>query len=105
MNTFTFVAVNSSGKRTTETRTITLTSEGPRLLVDYIPETTTNKRLRVSWSVSDSNDNYPKVYVNDNYRTYGNTTTINLVPGENTITFKATNKLGKSDYSYENHYP
>ena len=95
-NTFTFVAVNSSGKRTTETRTITLTSDGPKLMVDYIPETTTNKKLTVSWSVSDSNDNSPKVYVNDKYQYYGTSTTIDLVPGVNTITFKATNKLGKS---------
>ncbi|WP_052124171.1 S-layer homology domain-containing protein [Ureibacillus manganicus] len=94
-NTFKFVVVNSAGKTTTETRTVILTSDGPELIVDYIPETTTSSTLRVSWNVKDPNDYSPKVYVNDKLVQYYSSTTINLVPGENTITFRATNKLGK----------
>ena len=96
VNTITFKATNELGLSTTVTKTITLSVPGPDLTVGYIPETTTNKKLNVTWSVTDSNDRNPKVYVNDKYQYYGTSTTIDLVPGVNTITFKATNESGLS---------
>ncbi|SEP14146.1 S-layer homology domain-containing protein [Paenibacillus sp. OV219] len=95
LNTITVKATNSSGKSSEVTRTITFNTGGPVLNVNPISVTTTQSSISVSWSVTDTNDSYPKVFINDQ-QMYGSSTRIDLEPGTNTLTFKATNSFGKS---------
>jgi hypothetical protein len=97
VNTIVFKATNELGKSTTVTKTITLNSGAPTLTVGDIPDNTTSQKLSISWTVKDSNDPYPKVYINDALQSYYTTSlSVDLIEGENTFTFKATNSNGKS---------
>ncbi|WP_256759455.1 S-layer homology domain-containing protein [Cohnella sp. WQ 127256] len=93
-NTFTFKAVNSMGKSTEVTKTVVLSGGAPVLIVDPLPETTNKDLIKVSWNVKDQNDSYPKIYVNEE-QAYGTSMNVSLKPGQNKITVKAVNKLGK----------
>jgi hypothetical protein len=95
VNTITVRAVNKYGKSTEITKTIHFVSEGPTLLVNPVPSSTTKNRIEVSWTVTDWNDSDPKVYVNDRY-SYTNYATVSLNEGNNTIVVKAVNRLGQT---------
>jgi hypothetical protein len=95
-NVITVRAVNNVGKVTEATQTVDFVSPGPVLHVNAIPASTIQKDLTVSWSVSDKNDNYPKLYVNGNLISYGTSTTISLKQGLNTIIVKAVNNLDQT---------
>lgn len=96
-NTIVIKAVNASGKSTVVTKTVTFSSGGPVLRVDDIPDTTDKQTVTVSWTVSDKNDDSPKVYINDEIQSYWTTSkSVSLEEGVNTIVFKATNSLGKT---------
>jgi hypothetical protein len=96
-NTIVFKAVNNIGKSTTVTKTVRLNSNAPVLKVSDIPETTDKTTVSFSWTVTDKNDQTPKVYVNDQLQDYWITSnTLTLDEGVNTITVKATNSLGKT---------
>lgn len=94
-NKITVKATNRLGKITEITKTVTFTSGGPVLTVGNIPQTTGKKSLTITWSVSDTNDYSPKVYVN-NEQAYGSSATVYLKQGTNTITIKAVNSFGKT---------
>ncbi|GBF76402.1 hypothetical protein PA598K_04868 [Paenibacillus sp. 598K] len=96
INTIVVKAVNAAGKSTEVKVTIEMSSTAPTLTVNPIPTTTTTKDLTISWSISDINDYSPVVYVNDKKVSWGNSQDILLKEGVNTITVKATNKLGQS---------
>lgn len=96
VNTIVFKAVNSFGKTTVVTKTVSLGTGAPTLKLGQIPSTTETASVNVSWTVSDKNDSYPKVYINDQeYSYYSTSTTLKLEPGENTFVFKAVNSSGK----------
>lgn len=65
------------------------------MTVGAIPETTNKDSIQVSWTASDKNDSYPKIYLNGQQQ-YGSSTTVDLKTGTNTLPFKATNSLGQS---------
>lgn len=88
-------AVNKLGKTSEVTQKVTFASSGPVLTVGAIPETTNKDSIQVSWTASDKNDSYPKVYLNGQQQ-YGSSTTVDLKTGTNTLQFKATNSLGQS---------
>lgn len=100
MNILTFRALNNLGKSETVTKTITLTIDNPILKIDYLPATASSPSVTVSGTISDKNDDRPKVYINDQevYVTNNGTfeKTVNLAEGENTITFLGQNKYGKT---------
>ncbi|WP_052088437.1 S-layer homology domain-containing protein [Paenibacillus wynnii] len=98
-NVFTFKATNNLGKSSSViTKTVTFTVGVPVLTLDNIPETSSSSTITISGQASDTNDSYPKIYMNDqlvgSYGTFSKTVT--LKEGENVFTFKATNNLGKS---------
>lgn len=98
-NILIFKAKNSVGKVTTVTKRITFTAGGPILKVDYIPEKTSSSKISVSGTVTDKNDSFPLVYLNDEKiggSSYFSKYDIPLKSGENTFVFKAVNNLGKS---------
>jgi len=97
-NTVTVVATNKFDKETTVEKEITLTLGGPQLTIDSIPETSSSATIRISGSAKDKNDNYPKIYMNDELvGSYGEfSKTVTLKEGLNVFHFKATNSLGKS---------
>ncbi|SDD65574.1 S-layer homology domain-containing protein [Paenibacillus sp. UNCCL117] len=95
VNTIVFKATNKLGKSITVTKTISLGTGAPNLKVGPIPSTTESERVNVSWSVTDTNDSSPKVYINDQLQSYTTSASIVLEPGENTLIFKATNARGK----------
>lgn len=100
INTITVKAVNKFGKVTEVTKTVDFVSAGPQLQVQALPVVTSKKSVTVSWTVSDANDSWPTVYVN-NQRAGFTTETVNLSLGENTIVVKAVNKLGQeTEQSY-----
>ncbi|QJD85952.1 S-layer homology domain-containing protein [Cohnella herbarum] len=92
-NAITVKVVNKLGKSTEKSFNVTFSSDGPTLVVNPIPQTTDKKTVQVSWSVSDNNDNYPKVYLNDE-QAYGSSMSVSLVAGANTIKIKAVNSFG-----------
>ncbi|MCC3372494.1 S-layer homology domain-containing protein [Cohnella sp. REN36] len=92
-NRITVRAVNKQGKSTEKTLEIAFANGGPSLVIQSVPDTTNKKTVTVSWTVSDSNDSNPKVYVNDQ-QAYGSSATVSLTPGSNTIKFKAVNNAG-----------
>ncbi|MFF2910882.1 S-layer homology domain-containing protein [Paenibacillus sp. NPDC057934] len=97
-NVFTFKAVNSLGKSSEViTKTVKFEVSAPELKLDYIPETTSSKRLTFTGSASDANDSSPKVYLNDKLiSSYGSIyQDVTLTEGDNVFTFKVTNKFGK----------
>lgn len=94
-NTLTFRAVNGMGKTTEVTKTVVLNAGAPVLTVDPLPEVTSKDSVKVSWTVQDKNDASPKVYVNGD-QAYGNSWTVSLKPGANTIVVKAVNQMGKA---------
>lgn len=94
-NTIKFTAVNSFGAITEESRTIVFEPQGPRLILGYAPESTASQTITLTWTVSDENDNYPKVYVNDKM-VYSSSMDVTLNPGVNTFKIVASNSLGKT---------
>ncbi|MFC3748206.1 S-layer homology domain-containing protein [Paenibacillus sp. GCM10012306] len=97
-NVFTFKAINSLGKSSEViTKTVKLEVSAPELKLDYIPETTSSKRLTFTGSATDANDSSPKVYLNDKLvSSYGSIyQDVTLSEGENIFIFKAINKYGK----------
>ncbi|WP_082967170.1 S-layer homology domain-containing protein [Paenibacillus oryzae] len=90
-------ATNKFGKTTTVTKTIIFNAGNSALTVGDLPETTEKESVTVSWSVKDTNDSAPAVYVNDEQQgSYYTSKSITLVPGVNTIKVKSVNKLGKA---------
>jgi orotate phosphoribosyltransferase-like protein len=98
-NTFVIKAVNSHGKSTTVTKVVTFTPPAPVLTVVSPASTTELDSITISGTVTDKNDEYPKVYVNDKevyVDYYGNwSENFSLNKGANTFTIKATNSFGK----------
>ncbi|MFD0617001.1 S-layer homology domain-containing protein [Paenibacillus sp. GCM10027629] len=95
-NTIKIRAVNNLGKTTEETRTIVFEPQGPNLVLGYTPETTSSETITLSWTVSDDNDDSPKVYVNDKMVYYSTSMDVKLTSGVNTFKIVASNKLGKT---------
>ncbi|WP_152396005.1 S-layer homology domain-containing protein [Paenibacillus guangzhouensis] len=95
-NTIKIRAVNNLGKATEEMRTVVFEPQGPSLVLGYIPETTTSQTITLSWTVSDENDDSPKLYVNDKIVYYSTSMDVTLTPGVNTFKIVASNKLGKT---------
>ncbi|OCT16481.1 ABC transporter ATP-binding protein [Paenibacillus pectinilyticus] len=96
-NTLVFEATNSVGKKTTITKTVTLKVNGPVLRVNDLPDSVTKSSLDVSGTVSDINDSFPVVYLNNvkisnGYSYFSKTITLQL--GANDLVFKATNSIG-----------
>lgn len=90
-------ATNSLGKTTTVTKSIVFNAGNSTLTVGDLPETTEKESVTVSWSVRDTNDSSPAIYVNDEQQgSYYTSKSITLVPGVNTIKVKSVNKLGKT---------
>ncbi|SFB51672.1 S-layer homology domain-containing protein [Cohnella sp. OV330] len=94
VNTIVVKATNSLGKSTTVTKTITFSVGTSTLTVGELPATTDKDSVNVTWSVKDTNDSSPRVYLNGKEQYYSNAS-VNLEPGPNTITVRAVNKLGK----------
>jgi HSP20 family molecular chaperone IbpA len=99
-NTFVIKAVNSSGKMTTIVKVVKFTPKAPALTVYQVSESTTSDSVIISGKVSDKNDPYPKVYINDQevdvYYDGAWSKTFTLTEGDNTFVVKAENDLGKS---------
>lgn len=96
-NTIIVRAENSDGKSVEVKKQVVLTTGGPVLSVENLPETTDKETVNVRWTVKDKNDNAPVVYVNDEKQpSYSNSTSVKLKEGENKITVKATNDSGKT---------
>jgi hypothetical protein len=99
-NILTLKATNESGKVSTVNRTVVFSVPAPELVIDYLPQRTTLKRLTLSGSVKDKNDSDPKVYLNDSLlnlnwnNAFSREVTLNK--GENVFVILSTNKLGKS---------
>ena len=94
-NSIVIKAVNKFGKVTEVTKTVNFVSAGPELRVQALPAVTTKRSVTVSWTVSDANDHWPTVYVNNQKASF-NSETVNLSLGANTIVIKAVNKLGQA---------
>lgn len=97
LNIFTFKATNNLGKTSTVAKKITYVILPPNLYVEPIPETSSSRTITVKASATDAIDRAPDLYLNN--LLVGETSftrTITLTEGMNTITFKATNELGKS---------
>jgi hypothetical protein len=94
-NTIKIKAVNSFGATREETHTIVFEPPGPRLVLGYAPETTSSQTITLTWTVSDENDSYPKVFVNDKLVNY-NSMDVTLSSGPNTFRIVASNSLGKT---------
>lgn len=99
-NTFIIKATNNLGKTTTITKTINFTVEAPSIVISNCPETSTSKTVTISGRVSDTNDRYPKMYINGELLSLGwdNTwsKTVTLSEGVNSLEIKATNSYGKA---------
>lgn len=95
-NTITIKAVNSLGKATEQSHEIVFEPQAPSLTLGYAPETTASKTITLSWTASDDNDSYPKVYVNDQLVSYGSTMNVTLTAGINTFKLVASNSYGKT---------
>ncbi|OBZ09830.1 hypothetical protein A8L34_21405 [Bacillus sp. FJAT-27264] len=97
-NVFTFKATNNIGKSSaTITKKITFLSYRPELVLDLVPETSSDATITLSGTATDNNDSSPKIYMNDQLvGSYGSfNKTVTLKEGENVFIFKATNSLGK----------
>ncbi|MGZ9585608.1 S-layer homology domain-containing protein [Paenibacillus marinisediminis] len=100
-NTFVFKAVNKNGKETVVTKRVTFNADGPVLRVNDLPAVSTNETITISGTVTDKNDSYPTVYLNDEklyVASYNGAFSqeVKLKEGVNTFTIRATNKAGKS---------
>lgn len=96
-NTIIVRAENSDGKFVEVKKQVILTTGGPTLSVENVPETTDKESITVNWTVKDKNDISPVVYVNgEKQSTYRNSTSVQLKEGLNQITVKATNNSGKT---------
>ena len=96
-NVFTFKAVNNLNKESeTITKTIVFDVGGPKLTVNPVSERTTKDTITITGSATDTNDSYPKIYINGEYvSTSSFSKTVKLSEGENVFTFKAVNNLNK----------
>ncbi|OXS58299.1 hypothetical protein B1A99_13885 [Cohnella sp. CIP 111063] len=94
-NTITVKAMNKHGKITEKTFEVRMENSGPVLTVAPIPETTGKESLTLNWTVTDPNYNRVQVYVN-NQLISGNSTSIKLTPGPNSIHIKAVNSNSES---------
>lgn len=98
-NTITIEAVNKFGKNVAVTKTVTFAPDAPVIDINELPEKTDQSSVTVSGAVYDMNDTNPGVYINDSEISVGAlgvwSTTIDLTEGENVISIKAVNKLGK----------
>lgn len=98
-NTITIVATNKFGKSTTVTREVEFGADAPVITITNCPTTSSKDTVTIEGKVKDTNDSYPEVTVNGEsvYVYYGSwSKDVSLQEGTNTITIKATNKLGKS---------
>lgn len=96
-NTIKVVAENRFGKKTEVVKRVLFQTGGPQLTIGELPAVTGKEEVAVSWTVRDKNDSEPKVYVNDKEMPYYQVSTnVKLQEGNNVITVKAVNKLGKS---------
>ncbi|QHT58738.1 S-layer homology domain-containing protein [Paenibacillus lycopersici] len=96
-NTIVVKATNELGKSTKVTKTVTFNPGTSTLKVGDLPETTDKDSVALTWTISDTNDSSPTVFVNGEEQSYySNSKTFALQPGANTITVRAVNKLGKA---------
>ncbi|WP_084783495.1 S-layer homology domain-containing protein [Paenibacillus sp. FJAT-26967] len=100
-NILTFTAENKNDKVTTVVKKVTFNAGGPVLKINALAESTQLDSITVSGTVTDSNDSYPVVYLNGAelfVTSYSGSFSqkVYLEEGENTLTFKAQNKLGKT---------
>jgi hypothetical protein len=99
-NTFTIKATNSSGKSTTITKEVIFNVGAPELIITQCPETSTSKTVTIAGTVKDSNDKYPRLYINNENVDVGWngrwSETFDLAEGKNTFIIKVTNSNGKS---------
>ncbi|MFS0839973.1 S-layer homology domain-containing protein [Paenibacillus sp. 1P03SA] len=100
-NTLVFEATNSAGRSTTLTRTVTLEAGAPVIRVNYHPGSTTLSYMTISGNVTDKNDSYPVVYLNDRKiytSSYDGTFSewFDLKKGANPYTIVVSNKYGKT---------
>lgn len=94
-------ALNKLNKESTIVKNITLVLNGPAITITNCPDTVNTNSLKIQGIVKDSNDNNPKLYVNDKeeYVKYNGTWSSDisgLKEGDNTITIKSINSLGKT---------
>lgn len=100
-NKLNIVAKNRNNKKTKIEKIITFNMEAPQIIIENLPEKTTNKVITISGRAVDSNDNNPNVYINDQKVTYNYSygqfsKQYTLNEGENIFTIKAVNNMGKS---------
>ena len=95
-NTIVIQAKNNSGKTVEVIKKVTFTPPAPTLTFGYVPENVSVNTFKLTWTVSDKNDNYPKVYVNDKLIEYNSSLDVSLTPGQNTFVFVVSNSFGKT---------
>lgn len=96
-NTIKIRAVNAKNKETVQTHKITYSAPAPVLTVDPLPDTAAGSKLAIKARATDSNDSYPRLYLNNKDMGYGSMdTTLTLKEGPNSIEIKATNSAGKT---------
>jgi len=95
-NTIVFKAVNSSGKESVVSKTITFNPPAPKITPGYIPDSTSASSITLTWTISDKNDSSPKIYINDELQySWNSSKTFTLTNGANQITLLGINKYGK----------
>ncbi len=98
-NRFEIVGTNKLGKTTTIVKTISFNAGGPQLEIISCPNTTDKEEVIIRGSVSDTNDNNPKVSINgtDVY-TWGGEFNKSFIlnEGENSFEIVARNRNGKT---------
>lgn len=99
-NLLTFVATNIYGKSVKVTRIVYFDDGGPALYVESTPDTTPYKEIRILGEITDKNDPYPQLYFNNKLVQQWEDGTFEVVTslekGENTLTFKAIDRHGKT---------
>ncbi|MEX1029123.1 MAG: S-layer homology domain-containing protein [Paenibacillaceae bacterium] len=93
-NTILIKATNHLGQVVEKTFNIIFEPTAPILTLGYAPLTTQSSSINLTWTVSDENDPFTKVYVND--QIFYGSTVVNLTPGVNTFKIVASNMYGKS---------
>jgi len=95
-NTIDIRAENKFGQTTETSVDVTFEPPAPKLTLGYVPKTTGNASFTLTWTVSDENDSYPKVYINDVLVSYGNSYVLSLQPGKNEFSVVASNQYGET---------
>lgn len=98
--TFTVKAVTPQGKNIVVTKQVQYAADGPSITLNDMESAVKSLSMKVSGTVKDLNDNYPKLTVNgkeiDVDYNGKFSKTIDLKEGKNALVFKAVNKAGKT---------